>query len=84
MREQDSDPRKAVWDRVADQLKLSGRRREIGWLYFRGDKATVICRAVKIAEGTMKRDLVSLHGLLATSNRVEFVHGIYGRGDRGR
>lgn len=77
MREQNSDPLKAVFDRAAERLKLSGRRREIGWLYFRGEKGTAICLAVKITVGTMKRELVALHGRLGTSNRAEFLHCIY-------
>jgi DNA-binding NarL/FixJ family response regulator len=80
MREQNPDLLRAVFDRAAERLRLSGRRREIGWLYFRGEPVKAIRLAVKITEGTMKREFVSLHALSGTSNRAEFVHRIYENG----
>jgi hypothetical protein len=74
---QDADSLRAVFDRAAERLKLSGRRRVVGFLYFVGRTGKEMRHAAKVTEGTMKRDLVFLHGLLRTSNRAEFVHRIY-------
>ncbi len=76
MRERNSDPQ-AVFERAAERLKLTGRRREIGKHYFLGRSGKETRCLAKVPEGTMKRDLVSLHGLLGTSSRAEFVHRIY-------
>ena len=83
MGERRRDPLKEIFDRAATRLNLSGRRREVAWLYFRGTPRKAICVVGRIAEGTMKCDLVSLHGRLGTSSRVDFVHRIYGIGGTG-
>ena len=68
---------KGVFDRAATRLKLAGRRRKVGWHYFRGEPRKAICICVGIPEGTMKADLASLHARLETRSRAEFVHRIY-------
>jgi DNA-binding NarL/FixJ family response regulator len=71
------DPRVAVWERAAETAKLTGRRREVGRLYFLGKSGKEIMRATKIAEGTFKRDLAFLHGRMGSSKQAEFVHCVY-------
>ena len=80
MKREEQDPRSAVFVRAADRARLTGRRREIGRLYFFGKSGKEIRRATKIADGTFKRDLAFLHGRLGSSKQAEFVHRIYETG----
>lgn len=78
----ETSDRDVAFERVAARLKLTGRSRETGRRYFLGEAAKEICRVIRIPEGTLKRDLVWLHGRLGTSDRAELVHRIYEMGGR--
>jgi DNA-binding NarL/FixJ family response regulator len=84
MRSKDRDPRVVIFERAAKRLGLSGRLRTVAWHYFLGTPLKQICRTLEMPEGTLRTILHRLHGRLRTSNRPEFVHGIYGNGAHGR
>lgn len=84
MSRKDRDPRAVAFEQAARRLGLSGKIREVAWHYFMRTPVKQIGPAVEMTEGTLKGKLNRLHGLLRTTNRPEFVHGIYGNGTRGR